>query len=112
MTKQIRKIQAEIDKNYKAIEDVSFYFPFPYTCLQGISVLEGLEVKLQSSFNQSQKEKIELEMKKEIKKLQRLREWFKASVNNPDIKDKTKLLEARKRIENVSYISFLPCLGK
>lgn len=41
-------------------------------------------------------------MKKEIKKLQRLREWFKTNMNNQDIKDKSKLVEAKKRIENVS----------
>ncbi|MFS8160478.1 MAG: hypothetical protein ACMG6E_09795 [Candidatus Roizmanbacteria bacterium] len=41
-------------------------------------------------------------MKKEIKKLQRLRDWFKTSMNNQDIKDKSKLVEAKKRIETVS----------
>lgn len=30
-------------------------------------------------------------MKKEIKKLQRVREYIRTSMNNPDIKDKTKL---------------------
>ncbi len=42
-------------------------------------------------------------MKKEIKKLQRLRDWFKGNMNNQDIKDKSKLLEAKKRIETVSH---------
>jgi CCR4-NOT transcriptional regulation complex NOT5 subunit len=37
------------------------------------------------------KEKFEMEMKKEIKKLQRLREFFRNNMNNSDIKDKTKL---------------------
>lgn len=41
-------------------------------------------------------------MKKEIKKLQRLRDWFKTNMNNQDIKDKSKLVEAKKRIETVS----------
>jgi CCR4-NOT transcriptional regulation complex NOT5 subunit len=44
-------------------------------------------------------------MKKEIKKLQRQRDWFKQNMNNPDIKDKSKLLEAKRKIENVKYFS-------
>jgi CCR4-NOT transcription complex subunit 3 len=48
------------------------------------------------------KEKYELEMKKEIKKLQRVRDYFRSLINNPDIKDKTKLTEARRRVEVVS----------
>jgi len=42
-------------------------------------------------------------MKKEIKKLQRLREFFRSNQNNPDVKDKSKLEHGRKVIENVSY---------
>lgn len=51
------------------------------------------------------KEKYEQDMKKEIKKLQRVREYFKMQMNNADIKDKAKLIEGRKRIENVSNIA-------
>jgi CCR4-NOT transcriptional regulation complex NOT5 subunit len=43
-----------------------------------------------------------MEMKKEIKKLQRLRDFFRANLNNSDIKDKTKLNEAKRRVETVS----------
>jgi hypothetical protein len=39
-------------------------------------------------------------MKKEIKKLQRLRDFFRSNQNNPDIKDKSKLDQGRKMIEN------------
>lgn len=39
-------------------------------------------------------------MKKEIKKLQRLRDFFRSNQNNPDIKDKMKLDQGRKMIEN------------
>lgn len=54
------------------------------------------------------KEKYEIEMKKEIKKLQRIRDYFRAAINNPDIKDKSKSLEARRRVEVVSiYIKNL-----
>lgn len=48
------------------------------------------------------KEKFESDMKKEIKKLQRLRDFFRTNQNNPDIKDKSKLDNGRKMIENVS----------
>ena len=48
------------------------------------------------------KEKHEQDMKKEIKKLQRVREYLKKQMNNAEIKDKSKLIEGRKRIENVS----------
>jgi len=48
------------------------------------------------------KEKFESEMKKEIKKLQRLRDFFRTNQNNQDIKDKSKLDQGRKMIENVS----------
>jgi CCR4-NOT transcriptional regulation complex NOT5 subunit len=43
-----------------------------------------------------------MEMKKEIKKLQRVRDYFRTNINNPDIKDKEKLTEAKRRIESVS----------
>ena len=45
------------------------------------------------------REKYELEMKKEIKKLQRFRDYFRQALGNPEVKDKTKADEARKRIE-------------
>jgi CCR4-NOT transcription complex subunit 3 len=46
------------------------------------------------------KEKVESDMKKEIKKLQRYRDTFKVQINNPEFKDKAKLIEARRRIES------------
>jgi CCR4-NOT transcription complex subunit 3 len=65
--------------------------------------LESLEQKLNNAPTQSMKEKYEIEMKKEIKKLQRVREFFRALINNPDIKDKSKPLEARRRVEIVKF---------
>lgn len=41
-------------------------------------------------------------MKKEIKKLQRVREYFRLSLNKPEITDKSRLLEGKKKIEQVS----------
>ena len=64
--------------------------------------LKNLELKLNQAPTQAMKEKFEIEMKKEIKKLQRIREYFKNNQNNPDIKDKDKLLEGRRRVERVS----------
>jgi CCR4-NOT transcription complex subunit 3 len=48
------------------------------------------------------KEKFEQELKKEIKKLQKIREFMRGIINNPDIKDKSKCIDGRKRIEVVS----------
>lgn len=48
------------------------------------------------------KEKYEIEMKKEIKKLQRVRDFFRTQINNDEIKDKSKAQEARRRVEKVS----------
>lgn len=45
------------------------------------------------------KEKAEQDMKKEIKKLQRLRDFFKQGINSGEIKEKQKLQDARKKIE-------------
>lgn len=59
--------------------------------------------KLENAQNMAMKEKVESDMKKEIKKLQRYRDTFKVQINNPEFKDKAKLIEARRRIESVSY---------
>jgi CCR4-NOT transcription complex subunit 3 len=53
------------------------------------------------------KEKYEIEMKKEIKKLQRVRDFFRTQINNDEIKDKSKAMEARKRVEKVLTSQFL-----
>jgi CCR4-NOT transcription complex subunit 3 len=50
----------------------------------------------------SMKEKCELELKKEIKRLQKIRDFMRGILNNPDIKDKSKCVDGRKRIEVVS----------
>lgn len=59
---------------------------------------------MQSSTNQTQKEKLENDLKTQIKKLQRLRDQIKTWVASNDIKDKSVLLENRRLIETVSYI--------
>ena len=61
-------------------------------------------IQVQTATNLNQKEKYESELKKEIKKLQRLREQIKTWQSSNDIKDKKPLIEARKNIEQVSNI--------
>lgn len=54
-------------------------------------MINSLQSKLENAPTQNMKEKFESEMKKEIKKLQRMRDFFRTNQNNPDIKDKSKL---------------------
>jgi CCR4-NOT transcription complex subunit 3 len=53
-------------------------------------------IQVHSASGQSLKEKYEGDLKKEIKKLQRLRDQIKSWLGSSDIKDKTTLTEARK----------------
>lgn len=60
------------------------------------------------SSNATQKDKLETDLKTQIKKLQRMRDTIKAWINSSDIKDKSALTESRKLIEAVSQC-FRPC---
>lgn len=62
---------------------------------------------MQASTNQTQKEKLELDLKSQIKKLQRLRDQIKTWVSGGEIKDKSQLLENRKIIETVRTMATL-----
>lgn len=64
---------------------------------------ESLYEKLQSSQNQTQKEKMESDLKTMIKKLQRLRDQIKTWLQSNEIKDKKALMDNRRLIETVSY---------
>ncbi|XP_060223173.1 CCR4-NOT transcription complex subunit 3 isoform X3 [Meriones unguiculatus] len=55
--------------------------------------------QLHNAANANQKEKYEADLKKEIKKLQRLRDQIKTWVASNEIKDKRQLIENRKLIE-------------
>ena len=68
---------------------------------EGVEVFENIYDKMQASTNQTQKEKLETDLKTQIKKLQRLRDQIKTWVASNDIKDKTQLLDNRKLIETV-----------
>ncbi|KAJ7179456.1 Not1 N-terminal domain, CCR4-Not complex component-domain-containing protein [Mycena filopes] len=81
-----RKLQTEIDRTLKKVSE-------------GVELFESIYDKMQASTNQPQKEKLELELKSQIKKLQRLRDQIKTWVASNDIKDKTQLLDNRKLIE-------------
>jgi CCR4-NOT transcription complex subunit 3 len=58
---------------------------------------------------QSQKEKYEVDLKKEIKKLQRLRDQIKTWISSSEVKDKNDLMDARKVTTDPSLsFSFSP----
>ncbi|GAA5887926.1 hypothetical protein JCM6882_000804 [Rhodosporidiobolus microsporus] len=81
-----RKLQTEIDKTLKKVGE-------------GVEVFEGIFDKIQASTNQTQKEKLESDLKTQIKKLQRLRDQIKTWMASNDIKDKQPLIDNRKLIE-------------
>ena len=75
---------------------------------EGVELFESIYDKMQASTNQTQKEKLETDLKTQIKKLQRLREQIKTWVASNDIKDKSALLDNRKLIETVSSNLYFP----
>ncbi|KAK3069924.1 general negative regulator of transcription subunit 5 [Teratosphaeriaceae sp. CCFEE 6253] len=81
-----RKLQQEIDKEFKTIA-------------LGIQAFDGVYEKLAASQNASQREKLEDSLKKEIKKLQRSRDKVKTWATSSEIKNKTPLVDQRKLIE-------------
>jgi CCR4-NOT transcription complex subunit 3 len=81
------KLLAEVDRVLKKVEE-------------GVEIFDDIWEKVYSAPQQSLKEKYEADLKKEIKKLQRLRDQIKTWISSGDIKDKSALTEARK----VQYI--------
>ncbi|XP_048008128.1 CCR4-NOT transcription complex subunit 3a isoform X2 [Megalobrama amblycephala] len=81
-----RKLQGEIDRCLKKVAE-------------GVEQFEDIWKKLHNAANANQKEKYEADLKKEIKKLQRLRDQIKTWVASNEIKDKRQLVENRKLIE-------------
>ncbi|KAI8357585.1 Not1 N-terminal domain, CCR4-Not complex component-domain-containing protein, partial [Mortierella sp. GBAus27b] len=77
---------AEIDKVLKKVSE-------------GVQTFEETLEKIETSTNANQKDKYESDLKKEIKKLQRLRDQIKTWISSNDIKDKRALTENRKLIE-------------
>ncbi|CAL4077612.1 unnamed protein product, partial [Meganyctiphanes norvegica] len=66
---------------------------------EGVEQFEDIWQKVHNATNSNQKEKYEADLKKEIKKLQRLRDQIKSWMASGEIKDKSQLLENRKLIE-------------
>ncbi|KAG2204633.1 hypothetical protein INT46_006732 [Mucor plumbeus] len=83
----MKKLQAEIDRVLKKVSE-------------GVETFDNIFDKIQSTTNPNQKEKYEQDLKKEIKKLQRLRDQIKTWLSSNDIKDKTALMDNRKLIES------------
>ncbi|MEW5316250.1 MAG: hypothetical protein WDW38_007631 [Sanguina aurantia] len=81
-----RKLKNEIDRTLKKV-------------IEGQEVFDDLWKQVHELDNNNQREKLEGELKKEIKKLQRLREQVKSWIQTSDIKDKQPLLDCRKSIE-------------
>ena len=92
-----RKIQQDIDKCFKKVSE-------------GIQAFESIYDKIHQSTNPSQKEKLEDNLKREIKKLQRQRDQIKTWAAGNEIKDKKPLMEQRKAIELVCLVRLPPNL--
>jgi len=81
-----RKLQTEIDRVTKKVDE-------------GVELFDEIWEKVYSAESQNQKEKHEIDLKKEIKKLQRLRDQIKTWIGSSDVKDKDSLIDYRKLIE-------------
>jgi CCR4-NOT transcription complex subunit 3 len=81
-----RKLQSEIQQVLKKVEE-------------GCDIFNEIWEKVYAAESQTLKEKYESDLKKEIKKLQRLRDQIKTWISSNEIKDKTSLSEAKRTIE-------------
>ncbi|KAL4991019.1 Not1 N-terminal domain, CCR4-Not complex component-domain-containing protein, partial [Aspergillus falconensis] len=81
-----RKTQQEIDKTFKKVAE-------------GIQTFEGIYEKIRAATNPTQRDKLEENLKREIKKLQRYRDQIKSWASGNEVKDKGPLLEQRRAIE-------------
>jgi CCR4-NOT transcription complex subunit 3 len=81
-----RKLQAEVDRTLKRIEE-------------GLEVFDGLHGKLEAADAPAHKARLEDELKRELKKLQKFRDSVKTWAAGNEIKTKGPLLEARHKVE-------------
>lgn len=82
-----RKLQQEIDRVFKKINE-------------GLEVFNTYYDRHEACTNNpSQKDKLESDLKREVKKLQRLREQIKSWQSSPEVKDKDSLLDYRRSVE-------------
>ncbi|EGB04669.1 hypothetical protein AURANDRAFT_55061 [Aureococcus anophagefferens] len=91
-----RKLQTEIDRTLKKVEE-------------GVEIFDEIWDKVYSATQQNQKEKYEVDLKKEIKKLQRHRDQIKTWVASSDIKDKRPLTDARRGLIETKMEQFKVC---
>ncbi|KAI0464645.1 hypothetical protein LJB42_002265 [Komagataella kurtzmanii] len=82
-----RKLQQEIDRVFKKVKEGLEEFDYVYDKLQACEI-------------SSQKEKLESDLKREIKKLQRSRDQIKIWLAGNEVKEKKGLMEHRKLIEH------------
>lgn len=82
-----RKLLGEIQQTLKKVEE-------------GVLLFDDIVEKVYAAGPQTLKEKYEGDLKKEIKKLQRLRDQIKTWLGSNEVKDKSSLMEARKTIES------------
>jgi hypothetical protein len=75
---------------------------------EGLGEFEITYNKIFTAPTANQKEKHENDLKREIKKLQRLREQIKLWIGTNEVKNKDPLIETRKKIELVCFL-FLEC---
>jgi CCR4-NOT transcription complex subunit 3 len=80
-------IVAEIERTMKKVDE-------------GVELFDEIWEKVYSAEQQNQKEKFEMDLKKEIKKLQRHRDQIKTWISGSEVKDKEPLLDARRLIES------------
>ncbi|CAG9575205.1 conserved hypothetical protein [Leishmania major strain Friedlin] len=82
----IKKVQTEADRLLKKVNE-------------GLDAYDELHEKLANAPNASAKERLEGDLKRELKKLQRHREAMKSFMQNDDYKEKMKMQVSRKKIE-------------
>ncbi|PVH13759.1 uncharacterized protein CXQ87_001877 [Candidozyma duobushaemuli] len=83
-----RKLQQECDKLQKKI-------------VEGLQIFDDIHDKISATDNASQKERLEGDLRKEIKKLQRSRDQVKQWLGDSSVKlDKNLLQDSRSKIEN------------
>lgn len=90
-----RKLQQEIDKCFKQVDI-------------GVESFDSQYEKYEQSTNASQREKQVDTLKKECKKLQRLRDQIKTWAAGNDVKDKGPLQDKRELIETVQLTPCAP----
>lgn len=83
-----RKLQQEIERCFKQVDI-------------GVEQFDSQYEKYEQSTNASQRDKLVDNIKKECKKLQRLRDQIKTWAAGGDVKDKGPLQEKRELIESV-----------